>query len=315
MPLRSGERQSRLPLSPWARMAASRVPVRSDARPAILSIDDDSSTCEIVNWALSLVGLDVETANSGAEGLAAARLAHFDLMLVDQLLPDMRGTDVVRTLRNESRASPFVLVSGFLTTAITVEAMKLGAVGVMEKPVEIDELVPAVYEALHDSRVGEHLTDSAQGTMAWETLRPGSVAERWALHVLKGCESTKDLRTIEDWAFFIGVSYSSLRESCHLLGIQAHDARDLMRMLRVVLRCGTHRCSPEVMLDVSDGRTLDKLMRRAGFDRANAGSFTPEQFLLHQHFVSQEHAALRILSLLVADHTRAHACRLREPIV
>ena len=253
-----------------------------------------------------------------------ARLARFDLMLVDLLLPDMRGTDFIRILRSESRASPFVLVSGFLTTAVTVEAMKLGAVCVIEKPVEIDDLVPIVYEALQDLAPGEHtaaaahpfhpmMNDPSQ-TAARESLRPGSVAERWALYVLKGCDSTKDLKTIEDWAVFIGVSYSSLRESCHLLGIQAHDARDLMRILRVVLKSRTHRCSPEVMLDVSDGRTLEKLMRRAGLDRT-ANNLTPEQFLHRQHFVAQENAALRILNLLLSDYDRATSSPLREPTV
>ena len=181
------------------------------------------------------------------------------------------------------------------------------------------------YKALRDPAAAEHTAatahpfhpmpnDPSQGG-ARESLRPGSVAERWALHVLKGCDSTKDLKTIEDWAVFIGVSYSSLRESCHLLGIQAHDARDLMRILRVVLKSRTYRCSPEVMLDVSDGRTLEKLLRRAGLDRTGTNNLTPEQFLQHQHFVAPENAALRILSLLLTDYDRATSSRLREPTV
>ena len=278
---------------------------------AILFIDDDPVTRETVNWGLSLAGLDVHTAESGAQGLALARLTRFHLMLVDQLLPDMLGTDFVRTLQNEGWTPPFVLVSGFLTTAITVEAMKLGAIDVMEKPVDIDDLVPIVCEALDESgarghaRAGRRLVQSADESRGLspavrDSVRPGSAAERWALHVLKACDSTRDLKTIEDWAAFTGVSYTSLRESCHLLGISPHEARDLMRLLRAVLKARHYRCSPEVLLDVSDGRTLEKLWQRAGFSGDTEERLTPRRFLRDQHFVSRENAGMRVLMLLLA---------------
>jgi hypothetical protein len=70
------------------------------------------------------------------------------------------------------------------------------------------------------------------------------------------------------------------------------------------------------MLDVSDGRTLDKLMRRAGFTRTPAGTLTPEQFLHNQHFVAREHPVLRILRLLLSEHARVNPSRLQEtPVV
>jgi DNA-binding response OmpR family regulator len=284
-------------------------------RNAILSVDDDPATREVVNWALSLAGLDVETASSGAEALSRARQIRFDLMLVDQQLPDMRGTDLIRTLRNEMRPPRFVLVSGFLTTAITVEAMKLGAVDVMEKPVDIDDLVPVVCDALRDSaargytravsrRVDSQRVHGTHPRAARDNVRPGSAAERWAMHVLRACESTRDLKTLEDWASFAGVSYSSLRECCHLLGIPPHDARDLTRVLRAVLESRRHHCSPEVLLDVSDGRTLEKLVRRAGFSSGAGAGVTPEQFLRDQRFVAPENAGLRILGFLLARRGR-----------
>jgi DNA-binding response OmpR family regulator len=290
------------------------VPTRT-VRRAILSVDDDPGTREVVNWALSLAGLDVETASSGAEALSLVRLTRFDLMLVDQQLPDMRGTDFIRTLRNEIRPPRFVLVSGFLTTAITVEAMKLGAVDVMEKPVDIDDLVPVVCEALGDSAARGHTravsrpVDSegvhvTRTPAVRDTVRPGSAAERWAMHVLKACESTRDLKTLEDWATFAGVSYSSLRESCHLLGIPPHDARDLTRVLRAVLQSRRHHCNPEVLLDVSDGRTLEKLLRRAGFSAGMSAGVTAEQFLRDQRFVAPQNAGLRILGVLLARRGR-----------
>lgn len=274
-------------------------------RHTILTIDDDPGTRECILWALSLAGMDVTSAESAAAGLGAARLSRFDLMIVDQRLPDVAGTELIRSMQHEGLMSPFLLLSAFLTTAITVEAMKLGAIDVIEKPVDIDDLVPIVSRALDDGQVGERRSVQARSTrethdsLAGARGRPGSAAERWALHVFRACESPRDLKTLEDWAAYIGVSYSSLRESCHLLGVSAHDARDLMRVLRAVLKSRLHRCRPEVLLDISDGRTLQKLLRRAGFSAKAGDTVTPQQFLRDQLFVSREHAALRILMMYV----------------
>jgi ActR/RegA family two-component response regulator len=279
--------------------------------PAILSIDDDAGTRDVIHWALTLAGMDVRTADSAEEGLALARQRGFDLMLVDQRLPDIPGIDLIRIMRHEGLMWPFVLVSAFLTTAITVEAMKLGAIDVIEKPLDVDHLVPIVCAALEGIRAGDSTLsvrgpNRAEGEThgeghIWDDVRPGSAAERWALHVLKACESMRDLKTIEDWAAYIGVSYSSLRESCHVLGVSPHDARDLMRVLRAVLKSRRHHCSPEVLLDVSDGRTLEKLLRRAALSGDVADAVTPQRFLRDQHFISRENAGLRILMLFLSQ--------------
>jgi DNA-binding response OmpR family regulator len=279
-------------------------------RPLILAIDHDPGTLEIVGWALSLAGFDVACAHSGAEGLALASMNRFDLALVDLRLPDMLGTDVIRRLREGTSELRFVLVSGFLTTAVTVEAMKLGAVDVIEKPVMIDDLVRVVCGGLEEatadtgseSREGSYCLTTTTATRGTPRIgRPGSVAERWARLVLKVCESPGDLRTLEDWATFAGVSYSSLRESCHLIGIQPHDARDLARVVRAVVRARRIGCSPEVLLDVSDSRTLSKLLARAGLGGdVRARGMTAAQLLDAQRFVPAHNAGLRVLALLLA---------------
>ena len=281
--------------------------------PIILTIDDDRGTCETIHWALTLVGIDVSAADSAAEGLTLARQHEFDLMLVDQRLPDMAGIELVRVMRAEGLTWPFVLFSGFLTTAITVEAMKLGALDVIEKPVDIDDLVPRVCKVLDDASAGDRTapgrTPNRAGpdrylTTHWGGVRPGSAAERWALHVLKACESTRDLKTIEDWAAYIGVSYSSLRESCHVLDIAPHDARDFMRMLRAVVHSRRHCCTPAVLLDISDRRTLEKLLQRAGLRGDTGETGSPHRFLRDQNFVSRENAGLRVVMLYLMHRDR-----------
>jgi len=285
--------------------APRRAPVASaapKAHPAVLLIDDDLGMRELLCLAFRSSGLRVETAATAAEGLTIARQTAFDILLVDLVLPDMPGTDLVRALRQEVADLRFILLSGFLTTAVTVEAMRLGAIDVIEKPVSVDELLELV-----SSIVGADATSANQDDVGPVdglvhaadfplTTEPGCAAERWAMHVVKGCRSAGDIRTLQQWAVCAGVSYTSLRESCRLVGIRPHDARDFTRVLRAVSKSHGLHCDPEVLLDVSDSRTLAILLGRAGLPpRPRAGPVAVEQFLSGQRFVPHEHAGLAFL--------------------
>ena len=116
--------------------------------PAILVVDDDLGFRETFNWALRAYGYQVTTAASGAKAILLARSSHFDLMLVDLRLPDMSGMNVIRSMRSDGSEVPFVLVSAFLTDPITTEAKALGAIGVWDKPLSVDDVVVHVREAL-----------------------------------------------------------------------------------------------------------------------------------------------------------------------
>jgi hypothetical protein len=136
--------------------------------------------------------------------------------------------------------------------------------------------------------------------------RPTSAAERWAIYVLRACASTGDLKTLEAWAGCVGVSYSSLRESSSLLGIRPHDARDFTRVLRAVMQSALEDCSPWVLLDVSDSRTLRSLLERSGMSAAvQPGEISVEQFLSAQRFVPSGNAGLRVLRKLLASAATA----------
>jgi hypothetical protein len=130
-----------------------------------------------------------------------------------------------------------------------------------------------------DSEVVSAMLDGARRP----AVRPASTAERWAHYVFRACAAAGDLKTLDAWAACVGVSYTSLRETCSLLGIRPHDARDLTRMLRAVMRSTLDDCPPSALLDVSDSRTLRMLLERSGV----AGGAWPvaisvEQFLSRQ---------------------------------
>ncbi len=283
----------------------------SNGRPAILIVDDDLGTRETVDWVFSHQGFHVSTARCGAEGLTLAGSRLFNLLLIDLQLPDMLGTDFARSLHDVAPIAPFVIISAFLTIEKTVEAMKLGAANVIEKPMTIDGLRAAVFSLLGDAAGGP-----ARETSRWPVfaprreplvspaMRPRSAAERWAVYVAKACRSEEDLTTVGGWAAYVGVSASSLRESCHLLGILPRDARNLARLLRALLQAAADDCVPETLLLVSDRRTLKTLIERAGLHMGTkAGSLSVSDFLEAQQFVSAHNEGLRALRKLLDART------------
>src|SRR5207253_3900089 len=127
-------------------------------------------------------GYDVATVCSGGAALAATSAQAFDLLLVDLRLPDMLGTDLIRAV-NAQTAMPFVLMSAFLTTEITVEAMRLGAADVVEKPLMIETLCGMTSSLLRNAPVKTvHVADAIYGAapIAASDPRPASTADRWA---------------------------------------------------------------------------------------------------------------------------------------
>jgi DNA-binding response OmpR family regulator len=269
----------------------SQHPAATHAK-SVLIVDDDLGTRETFQRALTMTGeYSVETAASGREGLSLARERDFDLLLLDLQLPDVSGTTLLRALADDGRSLPTILVSAFLDVATTVQAMRLGACDVLEKPIDVDELLQVVRDAT--SSASPHPPVAPGDRFSRE---PGSAAERWASHVVKACDSERDLRTLQQWSRFVGVSYSSLRVSCRLVGVSPHDARDFMRMLRAILLSRRKRTPPELLLDVGDRRTLDALLRSAGLGPPGSNpDVTLEHFLAAQQFIPGGNAALRLV--------------------
>jgi DNA-binding response OmpR family regulator len=265
----------------------------------VLVVDDDLGTRETFSAALHLAGYAVASAACGADALAVASSVVVDAAVLDLRLPDMSGLEVARRLRQSGHPCSFVLVSGFLTTQETVEAVRLGAAEVLDKPVATDTVCRVVARALttaalsDSTRVGDVLGQRGPPLM-WR-----SSVERWAQAVLHACDAKGDPRTLQHWAHEAGLSYTSLRDLCDILAIKPHDARDFARVLRAVVQGQRQRCAPSFLLDVADSRTLRRLFQRAGVDPSLAAPWV-EDFCDRQRFINPTHPGVRLVRLLLA---------------
>jgi hypothetical protein len=117
--------------------------------------------------------------------------------------------------------------------------------------------------------------------------------------VVNGSESHRDVPTIADWARVIAVSYSGIRDTCDMLEIPAHKARNLVRAIRAVRLARLHNSRPEVFLNMHDARTLKTFLVDGGLAAWAARPLTVDEFLERQQFIPTDHPALRVLRRLL----------------
>src|SRR6185436_3240075 len=92
------------------------------------------------------------TAGSAAEGLKLVGRRQPDVVILDISLPDMSGLEAYLHVRAIDAKVPVIFITAHGTTNTAIEAMKLGALDYLLKPVELDELCPLVERAFEISR-------------------------------------------------------------------------------------------------------------------------------------------------------------------
>lgn len=123
----------------------------SEPLPAILYIDDDEGLRRLTARALRRVGYRVETAGSGAEGVAMAAAETFDLVAVDHYMPGQDGLQTLAELKTLPTPPPVIFVTGSDDSQLAVSALKAGAIDYVVKTVNADYfdlLAQAVAQAL-----------------------------------------------------------------------------------------------------------------------------------------------------------------------
>jgi DNA-binding NtrC family response regulator len=112
----------------------------------VLLVDDEVEFVETLAERLRARGLEVEVALGGMEGLAKAQATRFDVVVLDFAMPGMDGIATLKALRAGSPDLQIMLLTGQATIKAAIDAMRLGAVDVLEKPMDITTLMEKIRE-------------------------------------------------------------------------------------------------------------------------------------------------------------------------
>jgi two-component system, OmpR family, response regulator len=116
--------------------------VRADGNPInVLVVDDEAVLAEMVSMALRYEGWAISTAGDGSSAIAAARAQRPDVVVLDVMLPDMSGLDVLHKLREENPQLPVLLLTAKDAVEDRIAGLTAGGDDYVTKPFSIEEVV------------------------------------------------------------------------------------------------------------------------------------------------------------------------------
>ena len=118
----------------------------------ILLIEDDPATSKSIELMLGHANFNVYTTDLGKEGIDLAKLYDYDLILLDLVLPDINGHDVLRQLRVARIDTPILILSGETDTENKMRGFGSGADDYLTKPFHREELIARIHAIIRRSK-------------------------------------------------------------------------------------------------------------------------------------------------------------------
>ncbi len=136
----------------------------------ILIVEDEDAIARFVELELGHEGYAVEKAADGRTGLEKALGGQFDLVLLDIMLPELSGLEVIRRLRRESQV-PVIMLTARDTVMDKVSGLDMGADDYITKPFAIEELLARIRTALRRHKPAETPSLLSCGPVVMDTAR------------------------------------------------------------------------------------------------------------------------------------------------
>ena len=125
----------------------------------ILIVEDEENIARVLQLELEFEGYETEIAYTGTEGLIKYREGEWDLLLLDWMLPEMSGLDVLKRIRTSDTSTPVILLTAKNDVKDKVAALDLGANDYVTKPFDFEELLARIRVALRFSKKEEKVEE------------------------------------------------------------------------------------------------------------------------------------------------------------
>jgi two-component system response regulator GlrR len=137
--------------------------------PTILVVDDDTDLLQLLSIRLQRTGFRVETADSAATALTTLERLQPDVVLTDLKMRDMDGLGLLTAIENRYPVLPVILLTAHGTIPDAVDATRKGAFAFLTKPINDDELITCLRDALATSGEQRESGHSAAGSPGWRS--------------------------------------------------------------------------------------------------------------------------------------------------
>jgi two-component system cell cycle response regulator CtrA len=203
----------------------------------ILLVEDDTATAKSIEMMLRSEGYVCDTTDLGEDGLEIGKLYDYDIILLDLMLPDIDGYEVLRRLRASQVRTPILILSGLAELDAKIKGLGFGADDYLTKPFDKRELIARIQAIVRrskghsdsvirtgkltvnlDTRTAEvntqplHLTGKEYGILELLSLRKGTtLTKEMFLNHLYGGMDEPELKIID---VFICKLRKKLTASC-----------------------------------------------------------------------------------------------------
>src|SRR6202162_2703709 len=121
----------------------------------ILVVDDEADIRESLEILLSAEGYNIDLAQNGAEGLRRSEAGNYDLILLDLMMPDRSGMEVLKEVRERDSETPIFMITAYGSAEVAVSALKSGANDYFSKPWDNEKLLIEIDRMIAHTRL-EH---------------------------------------------------------------------------------------------------------------------------------------------------------------
>ena len=118
----------------------------------VLLVEDDPTTQQSIELMLSSSGMVVDSTDLGEDGLEIGKLYDYDIIILDLMLPDIDGMEVLRRLRDARVDTPVLILSGLTESENKVKGLGTGADDYLTKPFEKNELLARIQAIVRRSQ-------------------------------------------------------------------------------------------------------------------------------------------------------------------
>jgi|TARA_R110002124_G_scaffold64985_1_gene177191 two-component system cell cycle response regulator CtrA len=118
----------------------------------VLLVEDDTSTAKSIELMLKSEGYVVDTTDLGEDGLEIGKIYDYDIIILDLMLPDMDGYDVLKALRAAKVETPILILSGLAEMENKIKGLGFGADDYLTKPFDKRELVARIQAIVRRSQ-------------------------------------------------------------------------------------------------------------------------------------------------------------------
>ena len=185
--------------------------------PKILVVDDEPRMFPRLDIFLSGAGYEIHMSNRGKDAVERLAKNHFDVVLLDIVMPDMDGHQVMHHINNRDPETIVIVMTGHASTESAIDALRSGAYDYLKKPFEHQELLRTVQNALQQKKLRTERKQAEQALRKARLALETRVKKRTADLAKANTELQEEIRQrkqVED----------TLRENAHRLQIAYEQA-------------------------------------------------------------------------------------------